>query len=387
MAEKINGIGSDWITAQRLRGPSMKDEPAFYRNLEELLDTRRASHTLGPLRKPKGTIDFSSNDFLSLSSSGLLRQAFLDELARHPDFNVGATGSRLADGNLRYMEVLEAEIAAFHGGDRALVVNSGYDGNCAIYSAIPRPGDVVVFDELIHASVHDGMKACLAEKQLQFRHNDVDSLEEVLVSLRESNPLIRSGSRCVLIGVESVYSMDGDVCPLQEMVDVAKEIFPHGNAQFIVDEAHSTGIIGENGRGLVCALGLEKKIAIRLHTYGKAMAATGGAALSPRLRIYIYIFFMLTDSPFPPAAILSNDTVRNVLLNFARPVIFTTAPSFPMLATIRAAYGLMNTGMTEEVSAPRPFFIFILFSFYFWQNTGLTRTSRENACCTSSSSS
>ncbi len=118
---------------------------------------------------------------------------------------------------------------------------------------------------------------------------------------------------------------------LARMVDVAKEIFPHGNAQFIVDEAHSTGIIGENGRGLVCALGLEKKIAIRLHTYGKAMAATGGAALSPRLRIYIYLFFMLTDSPFPPAAILSNDTVRNVLLNFARPVIFTTRRRSPCL--------------------------------------------------------
>ncbi len=104
MAEKINGIGVRLDHGPASARPSMKDEPAFYRNLEELLDTRRHRTPWAPCGSQRGTIDFSSNDFLSLSSRALLRQAFLDELARHPDFNVGATGSRLADGNLRYMD-------------------------------------------------------------------------------------------------------------------------------------------------------------------------------------------------------------------------------------------------------------------------------------------
>ncbi len=265
----------EWIVDQRLRGPVMKNAPAFYRNLEEALDFQRASHHLTKSLNYEGTIDFGSNDFLSLSSSGLLRQAFLDELADNPDFKIGASGSRVTNGTNTYVEVLESEIAAFHGAETALVVNSGFDGNGAIFAAIPRPGDSIVFDELIHASVHDGMKHSLADKKIAFRHNDVDSLEEVLVSLKK-DPLIGSGQRCVLIAVEAVYSMDGDVCPLHEMVGIAKELFPYGNAQFIIDEAHSTGVLGEDGRGLVCALGLEKDIAIRMHTFGKALAATGG---------------------------------------------------------------------------------------------------------------
>lgn len=124
--------------------------------------------------------------------------------------------------------------------------------------------------------MHDGMKFSLAQTQVSFRHNNVESLRERLVEIQNSQPLIRQGQRCVLIAVETVYSMDGDVAPLEEFVEVAKEIFPKGNAQFIVDEAHSTGLMGRQGSGLVCALGLEKDIAIRMHTYGKGMGTTGG---------------------------------------------------------------------------------------------------------------
>ena len=124
--------------------------------------------------------------------------------------------------------------------------------------------------------MHDGMKFSLAQTQVSFRHNNVESLRERLVEIQNSQPLIRQGQRCVLIAVETVYSMDGDVAPLEEFVEVAKEIFPNGNAQFIVDEAHSTGLMGRQGSGLVSALGLEKDIAIRMHTYGKGMGTTGG---------------------------------------------------------------------------------------------------------------
>ncbi|KAL0942747.1 class II aminotransferase 8-amino-7-oxononanoate synthase [Colletotrichum truncatum] len=311
---------AQWNQAQELRAPKMKD--IFYRNLEEALDLRRSQHNLITLRKRKDNIDFSSNDFLSLATSGQLREAFLEELDRFPNFTVGSTGSRLLDGNSDYFEDLEDEIASFHGAERALIVNSGFEGNSAIFSSIPRPGDAIVYDELVHASAHEGMSRCMAKVKFPFSHNCVESFREVLETVHESEPLIQRGQRVVLIAVETVYSMDGDVCPLKEMVEAAKEVLPKGNFQFIVDEAHATGVIGEKGVALVSALGLEKDIAIRLHTFSKALGASG-------------------------AAILCNDTVRTMLVNHARPICFTTAASFPTLAAIKAAYSLLKTGKTE----------------------------------------
>lgn len=258
----------------------MKNAPTFYRNLEEALDIRRADHAL--LTQHKSTwkdgnaVDFCSNDFLSLGATGQLRMAFFDELARHSDFSLNSGGSRLMDGNYDYIEAVEKEIAEFHGAETGLIVGSGYEANEAIFSAIPRPGDAIVYDELVHASIHDGMQHSSALCKLPFRHNDVDSFRDALVSVHDSQPLIRQGARSVIIAVESVYSMDGDVCPLKELVEVAREIFPNGSVQFFMDEAHTTGVMGPKGAGLVCALGLENEMAIRLHTCGKALASTGG---------------------------------------------------------------------------------------------------------------
>lgn len=258
----------------------MKDAPVFYRNLEERLDKRRAEHGLVVLRPRRDMVDFSSNDFLSLATSGLLRMAFFDELSHHPGFQLGSTGSRLLDGNNTYVETIEQELADFHGAETGIIFNSGYEANGAIFSTIPQPGDVIVFDELIHASVHDGMKHSLASSRISFRHNDPDSFRDVLMSVKESQPLIRDGEGSVLISIESVYSMDGDVAPVNEFVKIAKDVFPKGNAQFIIDEAHSTGVIGPQGAGLISALGLEKEMAVRLHTFGKALASHGGEMFS-----------------------------------------------------------------------------------------------------------
>ncbi|KAI6084470.1 putative aminotransferase [Hypoxylon rubiginosum] len=316
-----------WIKAQKLRGSRMKDAPTFYRNLEEALDVRRTDHAMATRTqstwKTGEAVDFCSNDLLSLGSSGKIRAEFLEELARNPDFMLYAGGSRLMDGNYDYIEKVEQEIADFHGAEAALIVNSGCEANSAIYAAIPRPGDAIVYDELVHASTHDGMSHSLALCKMPFRHNDVDSFRDTLASVVDSQPLIRDGSRSVLISVESVYSMDGDICPIEELIDIAKEVCTKGNAVFIVDEAHATGIIGPNGAGLICELGLQNEIAIRLHTFGKALASSG-------------------------AVILGNQTVRLALLNFARSVIYTTAPSFPAVAAIRSAYNLLRSGATQE---------------------------------------
>jgi 8-amino-7-oxononanoate synthase len=270
---------AEWFRDAPPKAPSMRGESVLYRNLEEQLDGRRKERAHMILRRNEPapeSKDFSTLDFLGLTHDGLLRKGFLEELAAHPDFKLGAGGSRVLNGNNPYIEEAEREIAAFHGGDTALLFHSGFEANVAILLAIPRPGDAIVYDELVHASMHEGMQGSLAPCKRSFKHNDVDDFREVLVGVRESEALIREGKRSVLIAVESLYSMDGDVSPLRELVQVAREVFPEGNAQFFVDEAHTTGVYGRQGRGYVDMLGLSDDIAIRMHTYGKALACTGG---------------------------------------------------------------------------------------------------------------
>lgn len=267
----------EWSKAQKPRGSLVKNESVFYRNLEAELDARRAVHGCMSIHTiPKGVSDFASADSLGLGSSGVLRAAFMEELASQPDSWIGASGTRLAFGNTAYLETLEQEIAEFHGSETALITVNGGQANGAIFSSIPRPGDAIVYDEFIHATVHEGMKDSLALVKKAFRHNNVDSFVETLVDIRESQPLIREGQRCVIVALEGIYSMDGDLPPLRELIAAAKEIFPENNVQFYIDEAHSNGTIGPKGAGLVCALGLEKEIAIRMHSCPKALASHGG---------------------------------------------------------------------------------------------------------------
>ncbi|KAF2770097.1 putative aminotransferase [Teratosphaeria nubilosa] len=327
MSEAVVAFVTEWIKTQKPQAPQLKGASTFHRNLEEALDLRRADHAM--FTRTKSTwkrglsSDFCSNDLLSLGKTGAIRRAFLEELDRNPEFMLYSGGSRLGDGNYSYIEEVESEIAAFHGAESALIVNSGWDANTAIYAAIPRPGDAIVYDELVHASTHDGMTMSLAQCRKQFRHNDLDSLKDAIAAVLDTQPQIVDGSRSLLISVESVYSMDGDVCPLLDMLDVAREMCPKGNAVFIVDEAHATGVLGPKGAGLVSHLGVQKQISIRMHTCGKSLASNG-------------------------AVILSSEAVRNTIINYARSVIYTTAPSFPLVAGIRAGYKLMASGETQK---------------------------------------
>ncbi|KAI1329790.1 8-amino-7-oxononanoate synthase [Xylariaceae sp. FL0255] len=310
----------------RVRGSSVDDQEAFYRNIERALDARRKAQYLIGL-KPQGDknllADFTTCDFLSLSRSGRVREAFLAELARHPDFNLSASGSRVQYGNYDYINVVEQEIADFHGAETAYITQSGFAANVAVLAGVPLPGDAVVYDEFVHASTHEGLHLSLAAHKLSFRHNDPDALREVLVALKSEYPVFVQGTKSILICVETIYSMDGDICPLQELVQVAKEEYPLGNAQFVVDEAHSLGVIGDKGRGLVSLLGLEKDIAIRIHVAGKALGSVGGM-------------------------VLCNKTIRYALLNNSRCIIYSCAPSFPMVASIRVGYQLLMRGETSE---------------------------------------
>ncbi|CAI4212326.1 unnamed protein product [Parascedosporium putredinis] len=207
---------------------------------------------------PPNCADFSSNAYLSLATRG--------DIQRDKPPLLGSGGSRLLDGNSDFAENLEREIASFHRAQAGLLFNSGFDANVGLFSCVPQPQDTIVYDELIHASVHDGMRGVGRSARY---------LLPITKTLASEDEHVRNGARNVFIAVEGVYSMDGDVAPLQEIVECVESLLPHGNGYIIVDEAHSTGIIGERGRGLVCALGLENRVWARLHTFGKAMSCSG----------------------------------------------------------------------------------------------------------------
>ncbi|GES66717.1 class II aminotransferase/8-amino-7-oxononanoate synthase [Aspergillus terreus] len=208
---------------------------------------------------------------------GLRPQILPDELAKHPDFKLSNHGSLLTDGNSRYLEDVERELAAFHGAEAGLIINTGSLGNAVIFSVIPRPSDAIMCNKLIHASVRDGIKDSSALCRKAFRHNNPESLYGVLVAVHKSQPQICNGS--------------------------PKEVFPEGNVQFVIDEAHSTGVIGPNGAGLVSVLGLESEVAIRLHTFGKALAATGAVIICNEtaqdcvLKIVKFFLETMTSNP------------------------------------------------------------------------------------------
>lgn len=290
------------------------------RQLQQQLDKRCQVSKLRQLKpSPPGSVDFSSNDFLSLSTNPAFRQDFLSSLSCY-NLGVGSTGSRLLDGNSHFAEQLERDIAVFHGGESALLTNSGFDANVSIFTCLPQPGDIVVYDELIHASAHDGMRASRAGQRIMFRHNDIDHLLQILQDLKPN-----IGTKNVFVAVESVYSMEGDLAPLTLICDAIQRTLGQDRVHLIVDEAHATGCYGPHGAGRVSELKLSHRVSIRLHTFGKALACNG-------------------------AAILCSPTVRSYLINYARPLIFTTFMSFPSLVAIRTAYDWMSLGKVDTLA-------------------------------------
>lgn len=264
--------------------------------LQERLRAREEQGLLRQLRAQSDGIDFCSNDYLNLASDAELKAAI--DAADSVTSASGSTGSRLISGNSPAVEALEAEIASFHKSPAALLFSSGYAANIALFSCLLGSGDTLITDRLVHASILDGVQLSKA-RHLRFHHNDLDSLETRL----------RSASGNIVIGVESVYSMDGDAAPLLQLVELAE----HYGAALIVDEAHSVGVEGPAGAGAVVAAGLEQRVLARLFTFGKALGLHG-------------------------AAVVGSDLLRQYLVNFARPFIFSTAPPPHFVESARAVY-------------------------------------------------
>ena len=244
---------------------------AYLKNLETALGPN-SQHQVFQLTSPAneaGRVDFGSNNTLSLGGSKAIRDEFLRELSRNPNFEIGTGCSRVLGGTTRYASELEQDLALYNNADDGLIFPSGYEGNIAIHDTLPQKGDVFIHDAKIHASTREGMRASKAETIKSFVHNNPQSLFDVIKEVKLSERGISDGHNTVFVTLESIYSMEGDIAPLMELTAEARRALPKGNLILIY------GMIGPNGAGLACHLGLENEFAVRLHTYGKAAGASG----------------------------------------------------------------------------------------------------------------
>jgi 8-amino-7-oxononanoate synthase len=269
----------------------------FPEELRRKINQRKEDSSFRNLSTMPSGVDFVSNDYLGFSKKKSIHNAANEILAQNA-FRNGSTGARLLSGNHPLHECVENQLAKHHQAEAALLFNSGYDANIGLFSAILQKGATVLYDELIHASIRDGIRLSNA-KAFKFKHNCLEDLH------KKRNKV----SGPVYIAVESVYSMDGDSAPLKELVNFSIE----NNCFLIVDEAHSNGVFGENGSGMLQVLNLQNEVFARVHTFGKALGCHG-------------------------AVVLGSKELKEYLVNFSRSFIYTTASSLHSVAVISAAY-------------------------------------------------
>lgn len=260
--------------------------------------------------KPRAGMDFTSNDYLALASAPRMRKAVA--AAIEAGTPIGSGGSRLLRGNCEEHEMLEAEAARFFRAETALFFGGGYVANFAVLTTLPQRGDLLVLDSLVHASIHEGARARRAESCLT-AHNDPQAVEDAIRDWRA-----KGGTGRVWIVVESLYSMDGDLAPLEELIAIADRY----DAFLVVDEAHATGVYGAQGRGLTASYeGRDNLIVV--HTCGKALGAAGAIVTMTRV-------------------------LRDFMVNRCRPFIFATAPSPLMAVAVSEALLILQQEPTHQ---------------------------------------
>ena len=270
------------------------------KHIQQKLEERKANNALRTLKTNKQLIDFCSNDYLGFAREKVIHQVEA-ELEQY-----GATGSRLISGNHAITEEVESFLANFYKAESALIFNSGYSANLGFFSSVPQRGDTIIYDELIHASIRDGIRLSNANS-FSFKHNNIEELQNKIAKA-EGN---------IYVVVESVYSMDGDSAPLKEITEICAKI----GVALIVDEAHAVGIFGK-GKGLVEELGLEQQVFARVITFGKAYGCHG-------------------------AAILGSNDLKDYLINFSRPLIYTTALPLQSVLSIKKAHEFLGENIVR----------------------------------------
>ena len=272
---------------------------AHQRDLDRLARENRLRRLI-----PRLGLDFSSNDYLGLANSSELSAAVRAALDR--GVPVGSGGSRLLRGNHEEHERLEQAAAQFFGSESALYFSNGFAANSALLATLPQRGDLVIADELIHASAHEGLRISRSE-HLFARHNDAAHFAEIANAWRA-----KGGGGRIWLAAESLYSMDGDRAPLDDLYAIARR----HDGVLLIDEAHAVGVFGSDGRGLGEHLH-DRENVVTLVTCGKALGCEGALVCGPA-------------------------RVREFLVNRGRPFIFSTAPSPLMAATTLASLELLQ---------------------------------------------
>lgn len=274
----------------------------FFESYQKKLKYLESRSQKRVLTKPQG-IDFTSNDYLSFACSPRIRHQILRALEN--GLSIGAGGSRLLRGNHEEFEKLEEEAAEFFRCKKSIYLSSGYLANLAIFSTFPQRNDCIFYDELIHASMRDGI-AQSRSRSTQISHNNIEHFESEIKQWRNSG-----GTGRPWIAVESIYSMDGDCAPLKELLLIAKQY----DGFLIIDEAHATGVFGEYGKGL-SAFDSDQENTVILHTCGKALGSAG-------------------------ALICLSQTLYDYFINYSRPFIFSTSPSPLIAVAVREALKML----------------------------------------------
>src|SRR6266404_1635761 len=270
----------------------------LYRTLRTITSAQGPRIELGG----RELLNFSSNDYLGLANDPVLKRAATEAIEK---YGVGAGASRLVCGNLQPYEDLERKLAAFKAREAAIVFGSGYAANIGAITALVGDGDAVILDKLDHASIIDGARQSGATIRV-YPHKNLAKLEAILQQ--------GEAFRRKLIVTETVFSMDGDLAPLAEIVALKEEY----GAWLMIDEAHATGIFGPHRRGLADELSVSDQIEIQMGTLGKALGSSGGYICGPRVLI-------------------------DYLINRARSFIFSTAPVPAAAAAARAAVELVQS--------------------------------------------
>lgn len=297
----------------------------FPKKLSESLEERKNNNAERQLSVSSNSVDFSSNDYLGFAKNQTIFKNAHQFLIDNDYMLNGATGSRLLTGNHELYNKVETLLCDVHKTEAALIFNSGYDANIGLFSCVPQRGDIILYDEFIHASIRDGIRLSNA-KVYKFKHNNLDDLNEMLKRVQhDQNPNRHSElvseshtTKEVYVITESVFSMDGDSPDLEAMVQICKT----QNVHLIIDEAHAVGVFN---KGLVQQLNIEDEVFARIITFGKAMGCHG-------------------------AAIFGSKELKQYLVNFSRSFIYTTGLPPHSLATIKAAYNKLAIANTDEKS-------------------------------------
>jgi glycine C-acetyltransferase len=288
---------------------------------DELVDLR-AKHLYRPLRvmsaaqgpvtmvDGREVISLSSNDYLGLTHHPRLRDAALQAVR---EFGVGSGAVRTIAGTMTLHEALESELAAFKGTEAVLTFQSGFTANTGVIPTITGEADLIVSDALNHASIIDGMRLSKAPRKV-YPHKDVEALREILREATERGRPDGAGPyRLILVVTDGVFSMDGDIAPLPGIVEAAES---YGAAVF-VDDAHASGVLGRNGRGSVDHFGLHGRVAIQVGTLSKAVGVLGGY-------------------------VAGSQALRDLLIQRARPILFSTSHPPAVAAACREAIRVME---------------------------------------------